>query len=503
MGRGLMVLEAPRSATASRSLSESDPDGDLVAAVRRGDERAFEALYARYQRRISAYIFGMVKDHGRAEDITQDVFISALRRMRETERPIVFKPWIYEIAKNACIDQFRRTRRTEEVSFDVAEETGSADQGRLVASQPTPDMAVDSKQQLDHLCGAFGGLSETHHEILVLREFEGLSYREIGDRMGLSRPGVESTLFRARRRLTEEYDELVSGQRCQRIQGIIAVAAQAAGAMPGARDSKRLSRHIAHCQPCRRQAVMAGLDTTALPRPVRRRIAEKVAGLLPFPVFRWLAGGNAQMGGPASEPAVWSKAVAVAATLAIAGGGIGAGPHGPDRAPASGAVPPLAKTRTVAGSTGSSAPAWKHASRLSGVQTPSREAARRKTPSDRGAGNGRDKTGNAQTKADTPAAAAPAEGADQSSQTFDKTPGSSSGSGGGGGQGVPKVAFPDVQVPSVPGVAGAPPVVNETIEAVNETVNGVEQTVNEVVDDVEDTTSGITEALPPVPPLGG
>ncbi len=86
-------------------------DEALVAAVRHGDDRAFEQLYARYQRRIGAYVLGMVGDHGRAEDVTQEVFISALRRMRATERPIAFKPWIYEIAKNACIDAFRRSRR--------------------------------------------------------------------------------------------------------------------------------------------------------------------------------------------------------------------------------------------------------------------------------------------------------------------------------------------------------------------------------------------------------
>jgi DNA-directed RNA polymerase specialized sigma24 family protein len=84
--------------------SESVSDHTLVAAVRRGDDRAFEALYQRYHRRIQAYVFGMVKDHQRAEDVTQEVFVSALRRMRATERPIAFKPWIYEIAKNACID---------------------------------------------------------------------------------------------------------------------------------------------------------------------------------------------------------------------------------------------------------------------------------------------------------------------------------------------------------------------------------------------------------------
>ena len=86
-------------------------DEELVAAVRRGDDRAFEELFSRYRRRISTYVYGMVGDHGRAEDITQEVFISALRRLRETERPIAFKPWMYEIAKNACIDESRRARR--------------------------------------------------------------------------------------------------------------------------------------------------------------------------------------------------------------------------------------------------------------------------------------------------------------------------------------------------------------------------------------------------------
>jgi DNA-directed RNA polymerase specialized sigma24 family protein len=67
-------------------------DTELVAAVRRGDDRAFEVLYQRYHARIAAYVRGMVKDHARAEDVTQEVFFAALRRMRDTERPIAFKP---------------------------------------------------------------------------------------------------------------------------------------------------------------------------------------------------------------------------------------------------------------------------------------------------------------------------------------------------------------------------------------------------------------------------
>src|SRR3954447_13675950 len=217
--RGVVGMSAlASSAQSAPTKSAGVEDGELVRRVRRGDEHAFELLYQRYHRRITAYIHGMVHDHARDEDVAQDVFVSALRRMRETNRPIAFKPWIYEIAKNACIDQFRRSKRAEEVSYDADEGLGAADYGRLVSGDAMPEAELESKTNLDHLRGAFGGLSETHHEILVMRELEGLSYREIGERLGMTRPSVESTLFRARRRLTKEYDELVSGARCQRIQ---------------------------------------------------------------------------------------------------------------------------------------------------------------------------------------------------------------------------------------------------------------------------------------------
>src|SRR5919107_451755 len=251
------------------ALEGQTTDERLVAWVRRGDDRAFEQLYERYQRRIAAYVYGMVNDYGRAEDLTQEIFVSALRRMRATERPIAFKPWIYEIAKNACIDAFRRSKRAEEVSWDSEEALGPGDHSRLIGSAPTPDAAVAAQHDLESLWGAFGGLSETHHEILVLRELEGLSYSEIGRRMGMSRPAVESTLFRARRRLTEEYDDIVSGARCLRIQAIIQIAVSS---RLGARDTRRLARHVAHCQPCRREAMEAGLDRALLARPpVRER----------------------------------------------------------------------------------------------------------------------------------------------------------------------------------------------------------------------------------------
>src|SRR3954452_4599974 len=175
-GNGILAtLAAPGVSATARSRPDVT-DHDLVQAVRAGDDHAFERLYHRYHRRISAYIFGMVRDHGRAEDLTQEVFVAALRRMRQTDRPIAFKPWIYEIAKNASIDAFRRARRTDEVSYDADDALGAADHVKLAATSPSPEAAVGTKESLDHLCGAFGGLSDAHHQILVLRELEGLSY---------------------------------------------------------------------------------------------------------------------------------------------------------------------------------------------------------------------------------------------------------------------------------------------------------------------------------------
>lgn len=300
-------------------------DDDLVAAVRAGDERAFEALYARYRRRVAGYVRGMVRDEGRSEDVCQEVFISALRRLRETERPIAFKPWIFEIARNACIDAHRRTVRTNEVSFEARAAGG--EEAWLTDRRAGPDAAMATKQQLHDLRGAFGGLSPVHREILVLREFEGCSYREIGERLGMSRPAVESTLFRARRRLSEEYDELVSGRQCIRVRELIVAAA---GSRLGVRDRRRLARHVAHCQLCRRHALVAGV-ALGMPAPA----AARLAGLLPVP---WLL--RRRLGG--DEPGVlgahgsthmatidpgafagWPRAIAAAAAVAVAGLGAG------------------------------------------------------------------------------------------------------------------------------------------------------------------------------------
>jgi RNA polymerase sigma factor (sigma-70 family) len=247
-------------------------DHELVRAVRLGEDSAFEELFSRYRSRIRAYVSGMLADVDRAEDITQEVFISALRRLRDTERPIAFKPWIYQIAKNACIDELRRTRRHVEVPFDH-DADAVRDLVELFSREPGPELAVESKQELDDLRRAFRGVSELHHRILVLRELEGLSYDEIGERLGMTRPVVESTLFRARRRLAEEYEDLISGRHCERTRALIDAWEGGPPRRLGVRESRRFARHLAQCQTCRRHATLAGATGPALPAVAARSLA--------------------------------------------------------------------------------------------------------------------------------------------------------------------------------------------------------------------------------------
>ncbi len=242
------------------------------SGVRRGSAAAFEELYGRYSARIRAYVLGTLGDRTRADDVTQEVFISALRGLRGSEVAIAFKPWIYGIAKNACIDEFRRTRRRgREVPLggDPADKLTSP---RWLVAAPSPDVAVDEKQQLSDLRSAFGVLSASHHRVIVMRELEGLSYSQIGERLAMSQPVVESPLLRARRQLGAEYDEVRSGRRCGIVQTEIAKAPTPPGSHSGcasAASSRAIWRTAspAAVPPGRR----VWTNPSSAPRPCRRR----------------------------------------------------------------------------------------------------------------------------------------------------------------------------------------------------------------------------------------
>ena len=303
-------------------------DDQLVVAVREGSEEAFEMLYRRYRPRIVAYVRGMVSDHARAEDIAQEAFMSALRGLRSSAQEISFRPWMYEIAKNASIDHLRRTRRGAEVSID-SDDFSPQEEGRISQSVSGTDAEVARRKELESLQMAFGDLPQSQHQILVMRELEGLSYDRIGSRLGLTRGAVESQLFRARRTLRDGFDDIDTGERCVRMR--VTMEATADGLRTGMRERRRLTMHLRDCADCRRTAVTIGLDDLALAAARDRGHAlRRIAGLLPLPGFlrRRMEDGAAALHsvGPAAADqgvSLAAKATAVVVAAALAAGGAG------------------------------------------------------------------------------------------------------------------------------------------------------------------------------------
>ena len=244
----------------------------------------------------------MVRDDARAEDLAQDAFFSALRRMRATDAPIAFKPWIFEIARNAAIDHWRRAGRAEEVSVDAQGLLRRSDRSRLAAAPP-PETAVIDRERLGHLRGALDELPEVQTRVLVMRELEGMSYREIAERLDLSRSSVETALFRARRRLEAEYTDISEGRRCESMRAVMMRLAEGTG---DGRDEERLARHARRCHSCRRRAHELGVKPLGAPG----RLSRKTAALLPaaVPLERGREPGGRRRGRGRHRRSGWRRA---------------------------------------------------------------------------------------------------------------------------------------------------------------------------------------------------
>jgi RNA polymerase sigma-70 factor (ECF subfamily) len=172
-------------------------DADLSTLARRGDIRAFEALVERYKERAYMVALGFVGSHEDALDLSQEAFVRAFRAMGSFRQGAPFYPWFYAILRNACFNHLRRVRTRAETSLDAAQESGFdvAD----AASGPGEDAERAELRRI--VAHELRQLEPAHREIILLRHFENLSYREIADVLGCPIGTVMSRLYAARRAL--------------------------------------------------------------------------------------------------------------------------------------------------------------------------------------------------------------------------------------------------------------------------------------------------------------
>src|SRR3989338_5333280 len=200
----------------------SDRDAMLVERTVAGDQKAFELLVIKYQRRIQRLIGRMVRDVDLVEDIAQDTFIRAYRALAQFRGEAQFYTWLYRIAVNTAkkaLMELKRNPTVSENSFrsgqsDESDETSPLE-NELISSE-TPEAVLAGKEIAQMVNAAMEALPEELRLAITLREIEGLSYEEISEVMNCPIGTVRSRIFRAREAISARIKPLLENQSGKR-----------------------------------------------------------------------------------------------------------------------------------------------------------------------------------------------------------------------------------------------------------------------------------------------
>ena len=191
----------------SRPAAKSPPKNgginlDLIVQAQQGDRRAFGELVRRYREGVVNVVYRMCGDANLAQDAAQEAFIRAWKHLpnfrprppsvRKGKPSDSFRNWLYRIATNAARDILRRERETVDV-----------DGLPLATADAGPAEMVESAERGERVRQAVLALPTASREVLILREYEGLSYREIADTLSIPIGTVMSRLNYGRKRLRE------------------------------------------------------------------------------------------------------------------------------------------------------------------------------------------------------------------------------------------------------------------------------------------------------------
>jgi RNA polymerase sigma-70 factor, ECF subfamily len=185
-------------------MTEADSDSELSRRVRHGDTSAFGLLVERHMRRAYTHAIGIVGSREDALDLSQEAFARAYyaRHTLDPERP--FYGWLYQILRRLCFNFVRDGKtRTRLLQIESLEWLAA---GQREATDP--GVKAQRAEARRRVTNAIEQLPAREREVLVLKEFEDLKYREIADLLGIPTGTVMSRLYAARKRLAESLENL-------------------------------------------------------------------------------------------------------------------------------------------------------------------------------------------------------------------------------------------------------------------------------------------------------
>lgn len=164
-------------------------DEDLVAAVQAGDSSAFDVLVRRWDRKIQGAAYRVLGSDDEARDVSQEAFLKAYRGLAGFKGEARFSSWLYQIALNLCRDRLRRRKGREFVSLDDLTPAPAR-------AGPSVSDIVESRDLARRVAAAVEALSAEQREAIVLKEYEGLTFPEIAEVLGIPVSTVKTRLYR-------------------------------------------------------------------------------------------------------------------------------------------------------------------------------------------------------------------------------------------------------------------------------------------------------------------
>ena len=203
MARALRIRESAVR-TRSQELGELE-DARLAAEFLAGETRAFTVLADRYHARLLNFIYRMIGDRDRAEDLVQETFVRVYRHLHRYDQNRKFSTWAYTIAGNLAKNELRNRSRNPMVLFQTIKKNWEADHRPLEweDNRYRPDDLFRKRDLREKVEEAVSRLPEHHRVVFVLRELEGKTYEEISDITGVNLGTVKSRLNRARNAFAE------------------------------------------------------------------------------------------------------------------------------------------------------------------------------------------------------------------------------------------------------------------------------------------------------------
>ena len=195
--------DATPSNTAGSAGASVPGDAELVQRSQRGETTAFEELVTRYRERVYGLAYGLARNEHDAQDLCQETFIRAWRSIGRFRGQSSVYTWLYRITTNLTIDMIRRKSRATMVEFDdgVGRDPERDRRGVELVGGTLPSeeaQRTDLRTAIDH---ALEQLTPDHRTVILLKDFEGMEYKEIAKVVGCSPGTVMSRLFYARRHL--------------------------------------------------------------------------------------------------------------------------------------------------------------------------------------------------------------------------------------------------------------------------------------------------------------